>query len=83
MSTQFEKDFEKTFSFNGKPMSRAYYNLVVSKRDVALFCKGIKPHRNWRFTDVKDYFGLKGNKQKVYEQLCEMVKAVTNEKAPS
>jgi hypothetical protein len=73
METQFNRDATVMLNFNGKPMSRAYYNLVISKRDVGLFCKGIKPHRHWRFTDVKNYFGLKGNKQSVYAQLCKMV----------
>ena len=49
---QFLKDL------SNKSSSRAMYNLICSKRDLTLFCKGIKPHRNWRLKDVKAYFGL-------------------------
>lgn len=67
--TQFSKDLENEFSMNGSPMSRAYYNLVVSIRDLKIFQLGMKPHRNWRLKDVKWYFGVKGNKGKILTQL--------------
>ncbi len=60
---------ERVISANGNPMHRGFYNLIVSIRDVKLFLVGMKPHRNWKFNDVKKYFGLKGNKHKVAEQL--------------
>ena len=63
--TQFETDFEKPMSINGNQSTRAYYNLVVSIRDVSLFSKGMKPHRHWRLKDVKWYFGLTGGTEKV------------------
>mgnify|MGYP000300706319 FL=1 len=71
--TRFEQDKEVFFRYidsNGsRPMSRAYWNLVVSIRDVGLFCKGIAPNRHWRLKHVKEYFGVKGSKQKIYDQL--------------
>jgi len=67
--TQFLKDFEAPLNINGAQSSRAYYNLVVSIRDVSLFTKGIKPHRMWRLKDVKNYFGLVGGKEKCLVQL--------------
>ena len=39
-------------------VNRGIYNLICSKRDLKLFCKGIKPHRNFKLIDVKTYFGL-------------------------
>jgi len=69
MKTQFELDLQKSISINGKQSSRAYYNLVVSIRDVSLFDIGMKPHRHWRLKDVKWYFGLKGNTKKVLQGL--------------
>tara|TARA_Y100000310_G_scaffold303485_1_gene341859 strand:+ start:620 stop:892 length:273 start_codon:yes stop_codon:yes gene_type:complete len=42
----------------GLGVNRGVYNLICSKRDLSLFCKGIKPHRKWRLKDVKAYFGL-------------------------
>lgn len=73
----FERDKAVTFSYadkNGsRPMTRAYWNLVISIRDVSLFTKGIKPNRHWRFGVVKEYFGIKGSKDKVLEQLNQML----------
>ena len=70
--TQFQLDLQRPLSINGAQSSRAFYNLVVSIRDVSLFSKGIKPHRGWRITDVKNYFGVKGNPTKVLIQLQEL-----------
>ena len=56
--TRFEEDKDKMFMYgdsNGsRPMSRAYWNLVVSIRDVGLFCNGIAPNRHWRLKHVKE-----------------------------
>ena len=65
----FEKDLSTPFNCNGVEISKAYYNLVISIRDVKLFCAGLKPHRYWRLKDVKTYFGVKGNKENVLKQL--------------
>lgn len=67
--TQFQIDMGDNLSVNGKPMPRGYWNLILSIRDVSLFTKGIKAHRNWRLKDVKWYFGVTGGKEKVLEQL--------------
>lgn len=67
--TRFEQDWEKPMSINGMQANRGYYNLVVSIRDVSLWIKGMKPHRHWYLTDVKKYFGIKGNAQKVLDIL--------------
>ena len=51
---QFLKDLN-----NSKTgVNMGIYNLICSKRDLTLFCKGIKPHRNWKLKNVKEYFGL-------------------------
>jgi len=70
--TQYQLDLQRPLSINGVQSSRAFYNLVVSIRDVSLFSKGMKPHRGWRITDVKNYFGVKGNPTKVLAQLQEL-----------
>ena len=67
--TQYQLDLQRPLSINGAQSSRAFYNLVISIRDVSLFSKGIKPHRGWRITDVKNYFGVKGSPTKVLIQL--------------
>ena len=43
----------------------AMYNLITSKGALQLWCKGIKPNMNWRLKDVKKYFGVTGNAEKI------------------
>jgi hypothetical protein len=62
-------------SYNGTPMLREEYNLIISRRDFSLFAKGLKPHRNWSFNQTKKYFGLKGNAQSVAKQMDELLEA--------
>tara|TARA_R100000654_G_scaffold36980_2_gene62606 strand:- start:180 stop:467 length:288 start_codon:yes stop_codon:yes gene_type:complete len=60
---------ETLLTMNGNPMHKGFYNLIVSIRDIKLFIAGMKPYRNWKYNDVKKYFGLKGNKENVLSQL--------------
>ena len=66
---QFLKDLEVDSRF---AVNRGVYNLILSKRDLMLFSKGIKPHRNWKLKDVKIYFGIEGNKQSILNQLIQI-----------
>ena len=75
--TQFEQDLKQDMSINGGASSKGMYNLIVSKRDLGLWKRGMKPHRHWKVTDVKRYFGLKGNKEKIYDDICKMVDEYT------
>ena len=75
--TQFEQDLEQDLSVNGKDSSKGMWNLIVSKRDLGLWKMGMKPNRHWKVTDVKRYFGLKGNKEKLYDDICKMVEEYT------
>ena len=47
----------------------AMWNLITSKGAVQLWAKGIKPHSNWRMSDVKRYFGMNGNAKILAEKL--------------
>ena len=59
----------KSMNVNGNPMSQAMWNLICSHRDLKMWCKwGMKPHRGWKISQAKAYFGLKGNKIKLLEQ---------------
>jgi hypothetical protein len=69
--TKFQADLEKSINMNGGAMPIGYYNLIVSIRDCKLYSKGIKPHRNWKISDVKWYFGVKGNAQQIADMLEE------------
>lgn len=65
---------EENVNLNGQVVPVGYWNLVLSIRDLKLFCGGIKPHRRWKLSDVKIYFGLSGSKEKILAQLQEMQK---------
>ena len=62
---QFLKDLQD----NSSNVNRGIYNLIISIRDLMLYSKGIKPHRNWKITQVKKYFGITGNVNAMLEQL--------------
>ena len=75
--TQFEQDLTKTIRMNDGFMAVGVCNLILSIRDMKLFCKiGMKPHRRWRMKDVKWYFGVNGGKDKVLAQLEEFMVAL-------
>jgi hypothetical protein len=67
--TKFQADLSKSLSVNGGQMPIGYWNLITSIRDCKLYSKGIKPHRLWKISDVKWYFGVKGNAQQISETL--------------
>jgi len=56
-------------SVNGNPMSQGVWNMIITKRDLSMWAKHkMKPHRNWKVSQVKAYFGIKGNGQKLLDQ---------------
>ncbi len=78
--TQYETDMEKVIKVNDGLMTRATYNLIISIRDVKLWKAGMRPHRLWKITDVKNYFGLKGNPDKILEGLMQLKATYDNAK---
>jgi hypothetical protein len=68
--TPFEQQLAegKTINVNGNDMPLAVYNLIISRRDLKLWAVGLKPHRRWKVSDVKKYFGFKGSKDKLVAQ---------------
>lgn len=58
-----------TIEIQGNALPVCLYNLMVTKRDVNLYLRGLKPHRGWKIGDVKAYFGLSGGKQKVADAI--------------
>ena len=76
MKTQQQQQQPKYFADLQKPrrikdgvMSIGIYNLIVSIRDLKIYSRGIKPHRNWRITDVKKYFGVQGSTLNILSKL--------------
>ena len=60
--------------------TRAMYNLITSKCAVQLWTKGIKPKSNWRLRDIKTYFGITGNADKLYTKLSTMLRVLNERK---
>lgn len=73
--SQFARDIQD----NSCNVNRGMYNLICSKRDLRLYTKGIKPHRNWKITNVKKYFDIKGSAEVMLEQLTELYNHLTSE----
>jgi hypothetical protein len=69
--TKFQADLGTEIPVNGTPMPVGVWNLLLSIRDCKLYSKGIKPHRNWRISDVKWYFGVKGGAEAIAKRLEE------------
>ena len=79
--TPFIESFKsgKTISVNGKNINIALYNAIISKRDLGLWKVGMKPHRHWKVTDVKKFFGFTGNdKEKLYLNICDLIEEFSN-----
>lgn len=72
--TQFEIDWYKPININGMESNKGYYNLCITIRDLKLWQKGLKPHRNYRLKDVKSYFGLTGSAK----TMCDRLEAFRN-----
>ena len=68
--TQFVADLlSPPLTVNGNQMSQGVWNMIVTKRDLSMWTKHkIKPHRNWKVSQVKAYFGLTGRGQKLLDQ---------------
>lgn len=77
--TKFQEDLGKSINVNGKQMPVGYWNLITSIRDCKLYSKGIKPHRMWKISDVKWYFGVKGNAKQISEVLEQYKAALLEE----
>lgn len=74
IQSPFASQLGESLSFNGGQMSVGMYNLLVSRRDMKMYSRhNMKPHRFWKFGDVKTYFGLSGNKDKVCRQIEELL----------
>jgi len=80
MNVMFWQDLineDKAMNVNGKSTSRGYWNLIISIRDCSLYSKGIKPNRFWKISNVKNYFGIKGNAEQLRVQLEEIKTFIT------
>lgn len=68
-ATQFQTDLQD----NSTNTNKGIYNLLITKRDMHLYCVGIKPNKDFKFNEVKKYFGLKGDKFEVNTKIIDLV----------
>ncbi|QDP49192.1 MAG: hypothetical protein Unbinned2990contig1002_39 [Prokaryotic dsDNA virus sp.] len=76
---KFLKDLED----NSTSVNLGMYNLICSKRDLRLYCKGIKPHSRWKISAVKQYFGMNGNKHDLSSKLDLLYNVLTSNRRRS
>ena len=49
------------------------WNISCTKRDLSMYVQhGMKPNRHWRVSDVKHYFGIKGNGENLLNNFLEI-----------
>ena len=66
--TKFESDTDTIIEVNGKTTNLGYFNLAKSVRELKSFVEtGEKPAIGWKISDIKKYYGLKGNKVKIID----------------
>ena len=71
--TNFWYDFFHYIESDKQKTNLAKYNLIVSKRDISLWTKlNVKPHRGWKVSQVKEYFGIKGSKKTLLENFTKV-----------
>ena len=78
---------ESVLDVNGSPMGQAVWNLICSRRDLSLYCgkysdgrpMKMKPHRHWKVTPVKKYFGITGTGDKLMLNFMALYRDVMGE----
>lgn len=61
--------FYSDWTTDSNHVNQGWWNLVCSVRDLRLWSKGIKAHRRWKVTPVKQYFNIKGDKESLVVQI--------------
>ena len=59
-----------------KPEDIALYSIMTKRTALVLEMQGMKRRGRSAYSIIKEEFGLKGNKQRVFEQLCEIIEAI-------
>tara|TARA_R100001244_G_C5072560_1_gene111757 strand:+ start:258 stop:509 length:252 start_codon:yes stop_codon:yes gene_type:complete len=70
---KFLKDLED----KSNNVNLGMYNLICSKRDLKLYCKSIKPNRHFKISNVKEYFGMNGNREELSRKLDLLYQVLT------
>lgn len=68
----------RTVQINGNDTLVEYYKLLISKRDFAMFCAGLKPHKGWSFNETKKYYGISGDRDRALSKITDLSNCFTN-----
>ena len=60
-------------------MESRLYNMIAQKHALSLEMKGLKHSRGSVYAHIKRVYGLRGNKQSVFTQFCELVEKAKGE----
>lgn len=63
------------------PEGIAFFQMVARKGMLGLELQGLKKRGQSAYSICKQVYGLKGNRQKVYDQMCQMVEDAIAAKA--
>tara|TARA_R100000353_G_scaffold73819_1_gene56404 strand:+ start:447 stop:773 length:327 start_codon:yes stop_codon:yes gene_type:complete len=74
-NTQFFLDLTDEKN-NDRNYNLGLWNLALSIRDLSLYSKGLRPHRHWRITPLKHYFGISGSAETMVETLKNIEKHI-------
>ena len=82
METPIRVDFNAQFFQDLETHKHhAMLNLICSIRDVKLWAEhGMKPHRQWKMSDVKWYFGMDGKGEILHQKLETLYKEIQKAK---
>ena len=73
-----ESPFWQDWTTSTTPVNPGWWNLTISVRDLKMWSRGIKANRNWKVSNVKSYFNIRGNKDSLVTQI-EAIQTLINE----
>ncbi|MGI9556165.1 MAG: hypothetical protein ACR2M9_04815 [Cyanophyceae cyanobacterium] len=73
-----ESQFWQDWTTSTTPVNPGWWNLTISVRDLKMWSRGIKANRNWKVSNVKKYFNIRGNKDSLVTQI-EAIQSFINE----
>ena len=73
-----ESPFWEAWTTSTTPVNPGWWNLTISVRDLKMWTRGIKANRNWKVSDVKSYFNIRGNKDSLVTQIEAIQRLINN-----
>ena len=73
-----ESPFWEAWTTSTTPVNPGWWNLTLSVRDLKMWTRGIKANRNWKVSDVKSYFNIRGNKESLVTQIEAIQRLINN-----